>query len=441
VTNVLIVGARCAGATLAIHLARKGVDVTIVDSADLPSDQPLSTHHIGRYGMRLLNELGVGDKVRAVASGAPTVVDMGDVRVIVDHPPEVSVRCPRRLELDAILLDEARAAGARIRTRTRLTELVRDGERVVGAVVRSGRQSELITADVVVGADGRSSTVARLVGAQEYHGYDGPRSAYWAYWPKPSWYEDDPRYRGAAILSNQDDHYLVAFPTNKDLLLLAITFPNEQLPQWQGRRRERLLERLRGNELTAPLAQSDPVTDVRGYVKPRFFFREAAGPGWALVGDAGLHCDPAPGLGISDALRDAHALADAIVAGGDAALTRYWRERDARSIEWFEQARNLGEPNANNPLSRLIYRKLAADPALVSRVAAMLDRELSPFALITPGELVRWVAGAVLRGDFGVVRPFLATIRRHTAVMAEVELRARLAAEAAATADRQSVVT
>lgn len=435
-THVLIAGARCAGATLATHLARAGVDVTLVDSDHLPSDQPLSTHHISRYGMRLLNELGVGDKVREIAPGTPTAIDMGDERVLVRHPPELAATCPRRLDLDAILLDEARAAGARIRTRTRLVELVRDGERVAGALVRNGEQRELIRADVVVGADGRNSAVAELVGAREYHGYDGPCSGYWAYWPRPSWYADDPRYQGAAILSNQDDHYLIVFPANRDLVVLGIGFPNEQLPEWRGRHRERLLERLRGHEITAPLAQGDPVGKVMGILKPRYFFREAAGPGWALVGDAGLHLDPAAGLGISDALRDARALADAVVEGGDHALTRYWRERDVRSIELFEHARNVGTPGINNPLTRLIYRKMAADPALTARLAAVLDRERSPFALATPGEMVRWVAGAVLRGDFGVVPPFLAAIRRHRAVMAEVELRGRLAAEASASGGR-----
>lgn len=369
VTDVLIAGARCAGATLAIHLARAGKQVTLVDAAALPSDQPLSTHYISPYGLGLLNELGVGDKVCDIAPPWPMFqLGMENARIPISYPSALRPICPRRLDLDALLLDEARAAGAQVRTRTRLVELVREGERVVGAVVRNGEQHEELGAAVVVGADGHHSTVAKLVRAQEYHGYDSPRAAYWAYWPKPSWYDEDPRYRGSGMNWFEGDDFLFIFPTNRDLVLVGVAFPRTQLPQWRGQHRERLLARLRACELTAPVVEGDPVSDVIGFVKSRFFFRQAAGPGWALVSDAGLFIDPAPALGISDALRDARSLASAIVEGGDEALVRYWRERDVCSIALFEQARGMGEPGYNNPLTRLIYRKVAADAALTARM-------------------------------------------------------------------------
>lgn len=69
--DTLIVGARCAGATLAIHLARAGKRVLAIDAGNLPSDQPLSTHWISPYGMALLDELSLGDKVRSFAPPVP----------------------------------------------------------------------------------------------------------------------------------------------------------------------------------------------------------------------------------------------------------------------------------------------------------------------------------------------------------------------------------
>ena len=65
--DVVIVGARCAGATLATFLARAGASVLLLDKDRLPSDQILSTHTIHPPGLDVLDEVGVGDAVRAVA--------------------------------------------------------------------------------------------------------------------------------------------------------------------------------------------------------------------------------------------------------------------------------------------------------------------------------------------------------------------------------------
>ena len=65
--DVVNVGARCAGATLATFLARGGASVLLLDKDRLPSDQILSTHTIHPAGLDVLDEVGIGDAVRAVA--------------------------------------------------------------------------------------------------------------------------------------------------------------------------------------------------------------------------------------------------------------------------------------------------------------------------------------------------------------------------------------
>lgn len=62
--DAVIVGGRCAGAALAIYLARKGAAVTVLESDPLGTDQVISTHTIHPAGMDLLDELGVGAAVR-----------------------------------------------------------------------------------------------------------------------------------------------------------------------------------------------------------------------------------------------------------------------------------------------------------------------------------------------------------------------------------------
>lgn len=64
--NVIIVGARCAGATLAIYLVRAGISVLLLDKDELPSDHVLSTHTIRPPGIDILDEVGVGKAIREV---------------------------------------------------------------------------------------------------------------------------------------------------------------------------------------------------------------------------------------------------------------------------------------------------------------------------------------------------------------------------------------
>jgi flavin-dependent dehydrogenase len=418
-------------------LARAGKRVLAIDANNLPSDQPLSTHWISPHGMALLDELDIGDKVRRFAPPVPSMVYGIDGEVgRIEYPVGGRCSCPRRMDLDALLLDEARAAGAEVRSRTKLVALLRDGERVTGAVVEHDGTREEIRAQIVVGADGAHSTTAHLVGAEEYHGYDCPRAIYWAYWPRPAWFDDDPRYLGGAMNCTFGDDVVIIFPTNRDLLLIGVAFPKTQLPEWKGRSLQKLQETLQRNPYTAPLTAGQPASKVLGALNLRFFFRQATGPGWALVGDSGLFMDPTPGFGITDALRDARALGRAIVEGGDQALVRYWRQRDAISIDLFEYSRNRGALDHNNPLSRILYRKLAADPVLRARLIASHNRELSPFAVFDASDIKKWAFEAVSSGEPGVIEPLEAMSRRGAEIRAEMALRQRLAEQADATPDR-----
>ena len=166
--DVIIVGARCAGSPLATLLGRAGMRVCVVDRAGFPSDTP-STHGVQPSGVTILDQLGVLEPLLKVATPIEHgTVRMDDVRIEVGGLSQL-VGAPmmnaRRVTLDALLLDAAAAAGAEVRTQTAVTGLVEDRGRVVGVETTSGD----LRAPLVVGADGARSTVARLVGASEYH--------------------------------------------------------------------------------------------------------------------------------------------------------------------------------------------------------------------------------------------------------------------------------
>jgi flavin-dependent dehydrogenase len=75
---------------------------------------------------------------------------------------------------------------------------------------------------------------------------------------------------------------------------------------------------------------------LRGFAGGRGYLRQAHGPGWALVGDAGYFKDPLTAHGITDALRDAELLVRAVLDGKAEALEAYQQERDALSRPLFD---------------------------------------------------------------------------------------------------------
>ncbi len=175
-----------------------------------------------------------------------------------------------------------------------------------------------------------------------------------------------------------------------------------------------------GLPLTAALVEGNARDgDLLGVLKLRYGFREAAGPGFALVGDSGLHKDPTPGYGITDALRDARNLAKAILSGTDDALLRYWRQRDVDSIDLFHFARDMGDPSYVNPLNRLVYEHAARSPDLMARLQAQANREISPYEVVQLGTLLKLMGGALLRGNFSVLPAFFAAGKRGATVEKE----------------------
>jgi 2-polyprenyl-6-methoxyphenol hydroxylase-like FAD-dependent oxidoreductase len=403
--DVIVVGARCAGSPLATLLARAGMHVCLVDRAGFPSDTP-STHVVQPTGVKILDSLGVVEPLLKVA----TPIDRGtvafdDVRIEVDGVTEL-VGAPmlnvRRVTLDAILLDAAASAGVEIRTRTAVTGLVEDGGRVAGVRTPTGE----LRASIVVGADGARSTVARLVGAAEYHETTAGRVFMWAY------------FEGAAAAGNRvwlgkmGDLGFLASPTDADLFMAAVVPSVDRRDELRGDRESAYAAGLtRWPELHACLVGATRVGPVRMMSRWHGFFRQSAGPGWVLVGDAGHFKDPTPGQGISDALRQVVELARAIekALGGAAPAGQVlndwwsWRDRDAWEMYWF--AHDLGAPGPTPLLLQEIQRRIAADPQLAEGLVRILNHDIAPSKLFTPSLAVRAASRALLtsRGQRKVV--------------------------------------
>jgi flavin-dependent dehydrogenase len=429
--DAVIVGARCAGASLAALMARRGATVLLLDRDRLPSDQPISTHTIHPPGMDVLDEIGIGEEVRRGLRPMRTLrLQKNDATVDLpfDGRPEY---CPRRARLDRLLQEAAVAAGADLLDQTRVTALIEEDGRVVGVRASRNGREHTYRARLVVGADGRRSTVASLVQAEEYLAYDAPRGAYWSYWNMPPIWHDRERYPFDMYVGNQRGAARVIFQTDNDQLLIASAPTLDMCREWRRDPLAALTADLAANPLTGPLVAGNPPTEpVRGTISERYFFRRASGPGWVLVGDAGHHKDFLIGDGITEALLQVRKLIDAIDLQSDAALNAWWRQRDLEALPWFYFAEEQGRPGPPGELDCVVFEQVARDEALRRAMVKTVEHQISPYALLTVAQVARWALGAALRGRLRVVPEFFASGKRATAMQKEIAHRQVLAARA-----------
>jgi flavin-dependent dehydrogenase len=334
--DVIVIGARCAGASTAMLLAREGLHVLLVDRAP-PGTETLSTHALMRGGVLQLHRWGLLPRISAVTPVIRSATfHYADEAIAVPIKPRDGMDglyAPRRTVLDPVLVDAARAAGAEVAFGAAATELVRDRRgRVTGVMLaRADGTHTAVAARIVVGADGLRSRVANLAGAAVER--EGRHAAAFLYghWPglemaSHHWY-----FRPGVTAG--------AIPTNDGHTCVFVGMPRsrfaEELPRGAGALFDRVLgeadpglaRALRGAGLEAKLW---PFAGTPG------FARRAWGPGWALVGDAGMFRDPITAHGMTDALRDAELLARAIVEGTDASMAEYQRARDDAALGILE---------------------------------------------------------------------------------------------------------
>ncbi|WP_439577790.1 NAD(P)/FAD-dependent oxidoreductase [Elioraea sp.] len=330
--DAVVVGARCAGAATAMLLARRGMRVLVLDRGQYGTDT-LSTHALMRGGVLQLARWGVLPAL--VKRGTPpvrtTTFHYGEEAIEVAIKPGSGIDAlyaPRRTLLDSVLVDTAREAGVEVRYGMTLADLRHDGEgRVIGAVAldAEGRLNEFSTG-LVIGADGIGSAVARLARAEVTDQAQHASATVFGYFagiPDTGYHW---HYSEGASVGR--------IPTNGGRTCVFVSVS-------PARYRARILkDREAGfhavlREVSPALARQVVTAPLDGsllaFAGRRGFLRQAHGPGWALVGDAGYFKDPITAHGITDALRDAELLADAAVQGTRSAFARYQATRDALS--------------------------------------------------------------------------------------------------------------
>jgi flavin-dependent dehydrogenase len=417
--DVVIVGSRLAGACAAAHFAKAGRRVVALDRAHFPSDQ-LSTHLLFPSGVNELRLMGALDGILAQnPTKSPfLMLDPGDGAVARERwRPEGPIDyclCVPRIIQDVELVKAARAAGADIRERHRVTDVLWRGGRAVGVryVNRDGVERKL-SAKLVLGADGRRSPVAASVGSfAPYRASRNGRGLVFRYATDPM--VDLLDGRTISQWRNADTFAMVFPSAPRGTALVLFMGPREEAAEakadpegYWARKLEQhpgMARRVEGMTELTPLRSTGDTTA---------YFRASSGPGWALLGDAGHFKDPVVGQGQRDALWTGRAIAESTAdklddpAALDLALRRWEHERDTECLHSYHLGNLETEIRPVPPVLIEIVRRLGKNPE--PDLSDLFGRSRTLPQVITVPRMVTGLIETLRRGTGG--RSALASTR------------------------------
>jgi flavin-dependent dehydrogenase len=416
--DVVVVGARLAGCAVAAPLARAGRRVVVLDRMGFPSDQ-LSTHLLMPAGTSELAKLGALPQILALKPSRVrwariAVEGISALERLRPAPDGIDygVCVPRDLQ-DVQLVRAAREQGADVREHCTVQSLRWRAGRVVGVRYRDSDGAEReIASTLTVGADGRRSTVAALVGAwTPYRISRNGRGLVFRY-------VDDPMAGGIEAETlyqwREGDSFAFAFPSTPVGRLLILFMghrdeASEARANPEGYWQRKLAEH---PGLAARVAGTPAGTKLRSTGETPAFFRASSGPGWALAGDAGHFKDPVTGQGMRDAMFAGRTLAERVLPVLDDAdavdrATRAWEAaRDRECLPAYHFAN----------LDTRVERQSAVICELIRDAARTTDPDITDLfgrgrtleQIVTVPRLARALGAAMWHGE----QPRLRTLRR-----------------------------
>jgi 2-polyprenyl-6-methoxyphenol hydroxylase-like FAD-dependent oxidoreductase len=410
-------------------LAEAGRKVVVLDRARFPADT-LSTHAMFPSGCAEFQRIGVWPRILSDLDPARLThmqIDVDDGTRVrerwepvdgIDH----GVSIPRDL-LDVLLVENARERGAEVRERCSVDEVIWEHGRVVGITYRDEAGTRRrVRASIVVGADGRRSTVAAQVGAwRPYRVSKNGRGLVFRYMDDPA---HEPWHRETMWQWRDGDSLAFAFPNPNGRVLTLFMGDAAEVADARRDPEAHWAEKLAQHPgCAARIEGGANPTKLRSTGDVVAYWRASSGPGWVLAGDASHFKDPVTGQGMGDALRMGRTLGEALApALGDPAesdrRTRRWEHETATHClhaYHFANFDTMVRPPA--AVFREVIRELGrdTDPAL----SHVLGRTRTTQQVFSVPLMLRATARAIWRG------PGRGRVLRETVADFGTELRVR----------------
>jgi geranylgeranyl reductase family protein len=367
--DVLIVGGGPAGSSTAVALARQGVDVMLVDRARFPRPKPCA-EYLSPEASRILDAMGALDTVestgaaqlRGVLVRAPNGATIRG-EFIAGHaytPYRERGLSIRREVLDKVLIDSARAAGARVHEGARVTNLAKTESGYDVDVNVDGAPAQ-IRARLVIGADGLHSIVAKRLGLT-----GGAR------WPRRlalvTHFAGVEGIGELAEMHVERDGFVGIADVGHGLTTVAMVVPARRAREIAGNKEEFLVRWLQSKpQLSDRFHKATRVSPVRATGPFASQARRAWRDDALLVGDAADFFDPFTGEGIYAALHGgelaAAAARDALRAAGSAKI---------RALSGYDGARRRAF--RGKWIVERVIAAIVANPWLINRAAQTLSR-------------------------------------------------------------------